>query len=96
MLVRGRGIGIGAGHIDILGDWGVRGDSPQRARSAQRQTCLVFCLCGLCGLCGDPVWLRLRRAALRVVPRASCPCRGMAATAMARPLRLQVAQEALE
>ena len=37
MLVRGRGIGIGAGHIDILGDWGVREDSPQRARPAEPQ-----------------------------------------------------------
>jgi hypothetical protein len=31
-----------------------------------------------------------------LVPRASRPCRGVAGTAMARPLRLQVAQEAFE
>ena len=38
MLVRGRGIGIGAGHIDILGDRGVREDSPQRARRGRAAT----------------------------------------------------------
>ena len=37
MLVRDRGIGIGAGHIDIPGDWGVGEDSPQRARPAEPQ-----------------------------------------------------------
>ena len=42
------------------------------ARSPRRKTCLLFCLRGLCGLCGDPVWLRLRRAALPA-SRASEP-----------------------
>jgi hypothetical protein len=60
-----RRMGIGAGHIDILGDRAVREDSPQRAQSPRRTTCFVLCLRGLCALCGDPIWLRLRRAALR-------------------------------
>ena len=82
MLVRGRDIGIGAGHIDILGDRGIREDSPQRAQSPRRKTCLVLCLRGLCA--SVVILFGCGSAVLRYVV-----CHG-------RPLRLQVAQEALE